>query len=837
MAAKQITANTKINGLETNPSILAVGEGATAIADNVTFNRDGMAEGRAGFTYHATEHGSEIVSLIDYRDHLIVAEADGTLTRNDITSTTTTAFTGDFSAPSGSVPRGVDMRGNLYLTTAAGVRKLDGIDGAFRAAGMPPGLDLAASTTGTTGFMANNTAIHYRMVWKAKTDANGVIVRGAPSPLCKVANTTGNSVNVTLTFSVPSTIQAGDQWEVYRSVAVPVANTPNDDLYLVKSGEWTSGAEVSVTDTLLEDYLITPLYTNAEDGDGGILAANWFIPSAHEIETFKDYLYLGRTVTHWTKTLKLISATGSLVDNTSAITITDGTTTRTYTFSTAEDFASNKFKRFTGGTASQNIENTAKSLCRAINQDASGRWYAIYMSGPTDDPGIVDIHARQVDAAVFSMTADTTTTGDVFDPVVPTTGTSVAGTRDDKANRLFYSKPQQPEHIPLVNFFDIGRSDKAILGLRALKDSLFIIKEDGVFYLSGGNPNTTSLVTLDSTTFCVAPKSIAKLNNDLYFLSNQGVVRVNENGPAVISGPIERDITDLLRLDNINIAVGTGVERDRIYVLWVPTAEDDTVPQIAYVYNIFKQQWSRWTKPASAAGVVRSKLFIGSGWESAVLVQRDSRTRADHADEELAVTIVSASDEQAVISYSFPHAPLTAGYSVHQGDFVAKVRAILDQDGDTYTVEFDRRVDALEAGAATVCIPIPIHIRHHPNAAGLPGVAKTFLDFGFVLARNTVSQLTLDVVGNENGDTTEIAVARTPEAGWGELGWGVGFWGDGGTERSIPLRENVPNQHSTSEWLTIGIRHAVSQERFGLLYSYITYLVSTDVTSTSRSER
>lgn len=824
MAVKQLTSNNKILGLQTNPSILSASQGALQIADNIMFNRDGMAEGRRGFTYH-TNHTSRVSALIDYQDRLIIAESDGSVSVNDPSTSTTVPIGGTWLAPSGSVNRGVDARGNLYMTSARGVVKKAGTEAPFRLAGMPPGLDLSATVTGTSGFLPAGKAVNYRMIWTT-TDTNGVTVRGAPAPLTKVANAGSSAVNVTVAFSVPQNIASGDKWELYRSAAS--LSEPSDDLYLVKSGVWTAGAEITVTDDILEDYLITPLYTNAEDGDGGIIAGNWIVPISHEIEVFKDFVFLGRTATSYFKEVRLISVSG-VTANSSNITISDGSVSRTYTFSSAENFAANKFKLSTSGTPSQNIEATAKSLCRCINQDAAGKWWAIYTSSIVDDPGIIQLMARDIDGASFSITSNY---GTIFDPTIPATGTTVSASQDDKKNRIYYSKIAQPEHFPLVNFLDVGRADKAILGLRALKDSLFIIKEDGVFYLSGGNPSSASLVTLDSTTFCVAPRSITKLNNELYFLSNQGIVRVSENGAAVISNEIENLITELLFFDNIKICIGSGIERDRVYMLWVPTSENDETPQIAYVYNIFRQQWSRMTKSASAAISLGNRFFIGSGRENVVLKMRDSRTESDWSDEELSITIVSINEDIGIIFYGYAHEPLTAGFSVHQGGNTVKIVEIIEKAGSNYTVRFNGVAGGFVTGPATVRIPIRIAVRHLPNTAIAAGVTKTFLDFGFVLDRNTVSLITLDVTGNENGEATSIEVRRVPDAGWGDNPWGFGLWGAAGTERSVPVRENVPVQHTLSEWLTIGIKHAVSGERFALIHSYVTYQISTDVTAT-----
>jgi len=823
-APKQIQNNAKIAGLATNPSFLDIPAGATAIAENVTFNREGMAVGRRGFTYHTT-HAAQVDSILDYQNNLLIHTADGSLSWNTTADTTVNTFTGTFQAPAGAgAIRGVDSRGNFYLTDIRGPQKLAGVLGSFRAAGMPPGLDLEASTTGTSGFLGAGKSTAYRVTWTS-TDSNGVIVEGAPSPLTTVTNGGAAGANVAVKFSVPAGVQSGDTWKLYR--AAQITGTPQDTLYLAASGTWTSGAEVTVTDTALDALLVQPCYTNQEED--GITGANWVLPACRDVAVFKERTYFGYATTRWTKVLTLVSEAGGLVDNTSAVTITDGTTTRTYTFSTAEDFTANKFRRFTSGTASANIAATMRSFARCVNQDAAGEWWAIYASGADDQPGIVTIMSRSLTAPAFSLTADAGTTGDNFSPVLPTSGTSVTATRDDKPARLYYSKPQEPEHVPLLNYLDIGRSDKAILRLVALKDSLFVVKEDGIFTLSHSDP-AAGYEVLDDTVFCLAAQSVVKLNNEIFMLSNQGFVRVSPAGAVVISDPIEIDIRGKLDFPNLDIAVAAGFERDRLYACWLPDTSDDTVPQTAWCYNVFRLEWSTWTKPASAAGVVHDKFFLGSGWENRVLVQRDSGTAADLSDETIPVVITDVIGSQVVLEYGFTHTPLTTGFSLHQGSAVAKVTGVT-KAGTSHTLDLDGTAAVFEPGPATVRVPIPIRVRHHPNTCGSPGVTKSFLDFGFVLDRNTVSQVTLEVVSNENGILTLIPITRTPDQDFGNSPWGSSVWGDSATLRSIPLRENVPNQHATGEWLTVGIHHRVSGEKFGLVYSYISFQVATDVSA------
>src|SRR5258708_38866971 len=80
---------------------------------------------------------------------------------------------------------------------------------------------------------------------------------------------------------------------------------------------------------------------------------------------------------------------------------------RNYLAGNAENVGTQTFQVYTGGiSVALNIENTTRSLCRVINQDSGGYYYAEYVSGPNDNPGIIRIWARNPSTTSFFLTAD-----------------------------------------------------------------------------------------------------------------------------------------------------------------------------------------------------------------------------------------------------------------------------------------------------------------------------------------------------------------------------------------------------------------------------------------------
>lgn len=214
-------------------------------------------------------------------------------------------------------------------------------------------------------------------------------------------------------------------------------------------------------------------------------------------------------------------------------------------------------------------------------------------------------------------------------------------------NRLYYSKISQPEAVPIVNFIDIGPKDKEILRILALRDSLFVLKEDGVYIVTGSSAPDFSSRLLDSSAQIIAPDSAQVLNNQIYALTTQGIVKISEGQVRVVSRPIEDKILGFIKSGfNFTYTVfGASYETDRSFFLWAPTLQTDTVATQCYRYNTFTDTWTRWTVSATCALVNPSvdKLYVGSGNLNVVSQERKLRDRTDYADRNFTRSIAASS--------------------------------------------------------------------------------------------------------------------------------------------------------------------------------------------------
>lgn len=174
-----------------------------------------------------------------------------------------------------------------------------------------------------------------------------------------------------------------------------------------------------------------------------------------------------------------------------------------------------------------------------------------------------------------------------------------------KPNRLYFSKFEQAEHVPLSNYIDFGPEDKAGLRIFATRDSLFIFKEDGLYRLSGEiAPFSYSIFDLSCVLW--VPNSVDINNNLIYAWTSQGIVTVSEGGVNIISRPID---TELLKIsaqrDFAAYAWGMSYEADNSFYIFTfqPNAEyvrNDSQPYLRYRWNKyqgyrFSNLTSSWT--------------------------------------------------------------------------------------------------------------------------------------------------------------------------------------------------------------------------------------------------
>lgn len=814
----------KPRGLQTYPNQISKAQpGAMVLGQNIVLDRDDVLEIRRGMKQYGTQlsfsSAQKVNKFYEFAGALLASYKDK-MTRDSDGAGTWSDYSGTFAPPTGAlVMRSAQANKNFYLATSTGVKKLETPSSAFTTAGMVRALDGTAATTGVAGWMSDSTQVAYRIVWGIK-DANTNLVLGAPSQRIIAVNSSGGTRNISLSFNIPAGITVSHFFQVYRSVmSTGVAVVPVDELGLVYEASPTAGEitakAVTFTDITPENLRGATLYTSPSQQ--GILQQNDEPPLARDIVNFKGHQFYFNTISKHRFFLTLISVSGTgLVIND---TITIGGVV--YTAKGAEAAASGQFLVSTGGTPADNIEVTAISLVRVINTYASNTGvYAYYVSGYNDLPGRIMLEERSIGGAAFVLISSR---GNAFNPVLPSSGTTQSSTNSTEYNAACISKSLQPEAVPTVNKIYMGSADKKVLRSIALRDSIFVFKEDGIFRGVGDSLANFTFSPFDNTVRLLADETAVAFNNQAFGFTNQGVVAVSETGVAVVSRDKEGDFFQLSALSKFGAqSFGISYESDRKYLFaTVSDSSDDFAVQL-FTFNVFTNAWSGpWPFDASA-GIVKEaddKLYLGIWAQSGeypryVRQERKSFTVLDYADVEYSITVVSSSGTSVVLAST---TNLHVKDKIKQGSRVGIITAIVD--GTHVTVD---RSAAWTAAAAVAYRPIPVDVQFVPDSMQNPGVLKQVTEAKLMMERAEFKSLSIGYASDiSNGHEYVTGRARV------QYPFGKGPFGNipfgGGVPAFQPIRTWVPRRKQRGSWLSLRIQHQEALSRFafaGVSYEY-----------------
>lgn len=447
------------------------------------------------------------------------------------------------------------------------------------------------------------------------------------------------------------------------------------------------------------------------------------------------------------------------------------------------------------GTA---IAETASSLVNVFNvfaaknpsRNVAARAY--YISGYTELPGKMLFEANLVNTSAFYAYS---TDADSWNPFLPTTPSTVYSSDEVKANRVYISKYQQPEAVPSLQYLDVGSQNFPIYRIIALRESLFVLKKDGIYRVTGENTTNFTVSLLDPTVIIQGPASAVTFNNQIYCYSNQGVVAVSDAGVAIISRPIENDLKSTINpLSSYeHQLVGIAYESDRQYLLIAP---DNFTSQI-YVYNAITQAWTKWGIPA-VAGIVKSsddKLYLSTTARAKIQQERKSLTTSDYHDQELSLTIssITSQDSSTAILVLASTTGLGTYWKITKGSSVGLITAI---NGTSVTVTNLSSV-AWTTGAATGYESIQTEVTFNRFDLDNPGELKHFQEIAPVFDAATNNNFYIDFTSNFISTETEVTLPTLQDIG--------------------SLRTLVPRAYGRAHWISAAIKAREADTSWKLL--------------------
>lgn len=813
----------KLAGIWLNPSQFSeCPEGAMSIADNVFLDRESIVETRRGFgTYGIPLSGNEVDGIYNYGTSLLVHTDTGNMYYDSDNAGTWVQYPGAFERPfpnlneNLSLIRSIEANRNFYIDSSTGIWKIDSLTSNFILAGAPKGLGGVALPNGATGFLPPETNVAYRIVWGYK-DLNGNLILGPPSERIIASNTSAtDTCNVELTFQIPFGIDTNWFYQVYRSPpSENLDSPPNDNLQQCfeenpTAGELT-GELITFIDVRPSDLLEANLYSNPPSGGGaGIESSKYRPPFANDIASFKGFAFYANTRTLQRLNLTLISSEPPLgIQIGDTITFTDNAGgSFTVTGAATENQTTGDFQVFNTGDPALDIQNTSQSLIKILNLYTNNTFLnGYYTSDFNSNPGQMMFEKIDLNPETFYVN---TNRGTAFNISIQAAGQDTSSTNDAKQNRLYFSQFQEPEAVPLLNFLNVGSENFPIDRILPLRDSLIILKKDGIFRLFGNQPTASGLVPVNQTVKILAPASAAVLDNQVYFLSDQGIVACSENDVQILSRPIENVINQVIAQfpDYNSMSYGVAYESDRKYILGLPTSTEVDIADQEYTYNYITNQWTRWTREmrVGLVNVRDGKLYLGVATDDIfglrLRQERKSYTIQDYFDEVLTgFTITQVLDRILVLNTT---------ENIEVGDTIAQTTSANAQivsiiDGTQ--VMIDQPSDfALDA--AFILKPIVTVVQTIPQDIKNPGVMKQIREMGFIF--DDANFTNIAIVYNVDRSNRDFATVLTNsgEGQYGEDQFGTEIYGGsfGGKRR---LRMEIPKGAQRCNWITTKFTNA-----------------------------
>lgn len=692
-------------------------------------------------------------------------------------------------------------------------------------------LDVIGSTTGlVNGMLVTGTGIPAGTTISGLSGSSCTLSNAATATASGVAVTFSAPRNVDLTLYIPAECVVGDVIEFYRTAQISgfATDGAGDEMALVYQvallAADISNGFITFTDSITDALRGAALYTSPSQE--GISQANDRPPLAKDIGYYKSaYQLYANTSTKQRLFITMVGTSGL-----TGQTITLGGVT--YNFGATEIVSgagSPQVKVGSTGVAAVDIDSTARSLVRVINRYAPNTAvYAYYLSGPGDLPGQMLIEEKGIGAAAFTAQSSTTGIAAMFfpaPPVSPATTTKSTSSNQVQKNAVFYSKAQQGEHVPSLNYLLVGPANKAILRIAALRDSVIVIKEEGVYRIAGENPNSFTVVPIDLTVFCKSPDSVAVLGNQVYMLSNQGVVAISDTAVQVVSRSIEQLIQPLLTYSNIStLTTGFGYESERSYFISTMSNSNDTAQTQTFVYNYFTKTWVRHSY-AMVAGVVGSddKMYFAKPNNLNIYKERKTFTDSDYADPEFAISITAIAGN--VVTFTLSGQAPQVGWAVSQASVSISILSFITNPGGvSYTATMSATPpSSWGVGAAILYPSVGADWTWMSWTANAADSLKQVRQIGILAddesTYNSVSQLNVNFTSNFDA-LVESNTLTSPGIGWGAA-WGTSPWG--GTADSAGYPTWVPRNKQYCTRLQVGVTHSVALEKLsvaGVCFSF-----------------
>jgi len=611
--------------------------------------------------------------------------------------------------------------------------------------------------------------------------------------------------------------EAGDSLDIYFSES---ELTLSDNPLAVPDSEYFLAREIPITISTgaLVNFNLSngifqkgvPLYTNPATGSGN-REPNELPPGANCIEIWKGCMFYANTFRRESVTLTHIG--GELTTTqTISLQFTDSGTPENFTMAAVRTLAD-------GVIIKKRIQTLAASITFG-----SANFIAYYSDDTLDFPGGIVIYSR-VPNRRFKVFAGASAGATSFEPNLGTTfaNTEVISDNESKRNRIYWSKPDQPEAVPF--FTSIGNQDEDILNIKQVRESLIVVKTDGIYALFG-DPTTgiLNIRAIDLTVWGISATGVTTLGNRCYAKTNQGIVAISESSLSIVS---RNQVEPLLKISDENRTLDTimyAAEEDRqLYICTRKSPADST--KTVYSYNYITQTWSELTRTFDWACVIKNNVtntktfannrVITNG--TSVLMERKDNLLTDWSSDSVTRTVSAVSGAVVTLNSAYTGSVNSALAWVNSLS-ETKLYRIIEISGNDVTLNVP--FSGVATDSVTIYEPIESVIRTAPIDGGDSSIVKQFTTFVMNLRYDSLSACTLKFSSDwfEHGEDTEWEQIDS-RRGWGQQQWGRFPWGQATgrtleyfTKPSQIIQTEVPRLQQSTTFLQTEIVHNVACE-------------------------
>lgn len=184
--------------------------------------------------------------------------------------------------------------------------------------------------------------------------------------------------------------------------------------------------------------------------------------------------------------------------------------------------------------------------------------------------------------------------------------TGVTSMQEGGVAELSWSKISEPEHVPLANRTTVGSASFPIRRILVARQSLLILKDDGLYQCYGSDPSDLRFELVDSTFSMPAAtngyavsatdgpsKNAGTFGDAVYAMATRGPVAATDTGVTPIGTPILETMRDFMGSNGGTISGAFYSDRDANRIGF-----SFGISGGVYVYAVDSGAWVRWTLPS-----------------------------------------------------------------------------------------------------------------------------------------------------------------------------------------------------------------------------------------------